>query len=57
MKRILFILLACVPLMVAAQLVQPVKWSGEEMGDSVRLKAVIDPGFHMSIIEFAHVDH
>ena len=39
-------------MMAAAQLVQPVKWTGEEIGDSVRLKAVIDPGFHMSIIEF-----
>ena len=57
MKRILFILLACLPLMAAAQLVQPVKWSGEEMGDSVRLKAVIDPGFHMSIIEFGDFEY
>lgn len=57
MKRILFILLACVPLMAAAQLVQPVKWSGEEIGDSVRLKAVIDPGFHMSIIEFGDFEY
>lgn len=57
MKRILFILLACVPMMAAAQLVQPVKWSGEEMGDSVRLKAVIDPGFHMSIIEFGDFEY
>ena len=57
MKRILFILLVCVPLMAAAQLVQPVKWSGEEMGDSVRLKAVIDPGFHMSIIEFGDFEY
>jgi len=57
MKRILFILFACVPLMAAAQLVQPVKWSGEEMGDSVRLKAVIDPGFHMSIIEFGDFEY
>ena len=52
MKRILGILLAVLPMMAAAQLVQPVKWTGEEIGDSVRLKAVIDPGFHMSIIEF-----
>ena len=56
MKRILFILFVCLPLYVAAQLVQPVKWSGEEMGDSVRLKAVIDPGFHMSIIEFGEFE-
>ena len=57
MKRILGILLAVLPMMVAAQLVQPVKWSGEEMGDSVRLKAVIDPGFHMSIIEFGDFEY
>ena len=57
MKRILFILLACVPMMAAAQLVQPVKWTGEEIGDSVRLKAVIDPGFHMSIIEFGDFEY
>ena len=55
MKRILRILLAVLRLMAAAQLVQPVTWTGEEMGDSVRLKAVIDPGFHMSIIEFGDV--
>ena len=35
-----------------AQLVQPVTWSGEEFGDSVRLKASIDRGWHMTIIEF-----
>ena len=33
-------------------MVQPVKWSGETIGDSVRLKAAIDPGWHMNIIEF-----
>lgn len=52
MKRILTILLAFLPLIVAAQMVQPVKWSGEEIGDSVRLKAVIEPNWHMTIIEF-----
>ena len=52
MKRILTILLAILPLMVAAQMVQPVKWSGEEVGDSVRLKAAIEPNWHMTIIEF-----
>ena len=56
MKRILTILLCtlysvlCTP--IFAQLVQPVKWSGEEFGDSVRLKATIDEGWHMTIIEF-----
>ena len=56
MIRILTILLCtlysvlCTP--IFAQLVQPVKWSGEEFGDSVRLKATIDEGWHMTIIEF-----
>jgi len=40
------------PLWAAAQLVEPVKWSGEEVGDSVRIKAQIEPGWHMTIIEF-----
>ena len=52
MKRILTILLAFLPLLAVAQIVQPVKWSGEELGDSVRLKAEIEPGWHMTIIEF-----
>lgn len=39
-----------------AQLVQPVKWSGEEVGDSVRLKAVIEPNWHMTIIEFGEME-
>ena len=51
MKRNLIILLVFFPLLVSAQLVQPVKWSGEEIGDSVRIKAVVEPGWHMSIIE------
>ena len=56
MKKILTILLCilysvlCIP--VFAQLVQPVKWSGEEIGDSVRLTASIEPGWHMTIIEY-----
>ena len=32
-------------------MVQPVTWTGEEIGDSVRLKALVEPGWHMSIIE------
>ena len=56
MKRYLTILLCtlysvlCTPLF--AQVVEPVKWSGEEVGDSVRLKAEIEPNWHMTIIEF-----
>ena len=55
MKRNLFIVVSilfsvlCTPL--HAQLVQPVKWSGEEIGDSVRIRAEVEPGWHMSIIE------
>ena len=52
MKRILVILFAFLPLIVAAQMVEPVQWSGEEFGDSVQLRAAIDPGWHMNIIEF-----
>ena len=52
MKKYLIILFALLPLWVAAQMVQPTKWSATEMGDSVRLKAQIEPGWHMSIIEF-----
>ena len=52
MKRIvLFITLVLCSVLGFAELVQPVKWSGEEVGDSVRLRAVVDPGWHMSILE------
>lgn len=36
---------------IRAELVKPVTWSGEEIGDSVRLKAEIEKGWHMNIIE------
>ena len=52
MKKYLIILFALFPLLVAAQMVQPVKWTGELMNDSVRIKAQIEKGWHMSIIEF-----
>ena len=51
MKRILFIIFVCLPLYVAAQMVQPVHWSGEDRGDSVRIRATVDEGWHMSILE------
>ena len=51
MRRLLFILLAFLPLLSLAQVVQPVTWTGEEVGDSVRIKATVEPGWHMSIIE------
>ena len=50
MRKLFIILFALFPLFVAAQMVQPVKWSGEELGDSVRLTATIEPGWHMTII-------
>ena len=50
MKKVLFILFALLPLFVTAQIVQPVKWSGEEIGDSVRLTAIFEPGWHMTLI-------
>ena len=56
MRKILIILLAIMPVMAGAQIVQPVTWSGEERGDSVRLKAVVEPGWHMNIIEFGELE-
>ena len=60
MKKILTILLLALVswllIPVKAQMVEPVKWSGEEIGDSVRLKAVIEPNWHMSIIEFGEME-
>ncbi len=52
MRKYFFILLALIPFFANAQVVQPVKWTGEEIGDSVRLTATIEPGWHMTIIEF-----
>jgi len=37
------------PLFVTAEIVQPVKWSTVEDGDTVRIKALIDEGWHMTI--------
>ena len=51
MKKIFFILLAILPLTMSAQMVQPVHWSGEDRGDSVRIRATVDEGWHMSILE------
>ena len=53
MKRLLNILVLtlCSLLSAQAELVQPVTWTGEEIGDSVRIRAEVEPGWHMSIIE------
>ena len=53
MKRIFIIVFGLLSLVVGAvhaQMVQPVKWSGEEAGDSVRLTATIEDGWHLTLI-------
>lgn len=51
MKRYLIILFyALLPMMAVAELVRPVKWSGEQVGDSVRVTATFEPGWHMTLI-------
>lgn len=52
MRKLLSIFVCLLPLWVVAQIVQPVTWSGEEVGDSVQIRAAIEPGWHMNIIEF-----
>ena len=51
MKRI-GLLIGCLFafLMLSAQVFQPVTWSGERVGDSVKLTATIEPGWHMTLI-------
>jgi thiol:disulfide interchange protein DsbD len=52
MKRVTNILVfaLCSVLFAQAQIVQPVKWSGEKVGDSVRLTATFEDGWHMTLI-------
>ena len=53
MKRILNTIFAviAIALTAQAQLVQPIKWMGEVVGDSIRLTATIEQGWHLNIIE------
>lgn len=53
MKKLMTILIAVIAIAVTAkaQLVAPVKWAGEVVGDSVRLTATIEKGWHLNIIE------
>ena len=52
MKKIMTIFaVIAIALTAAAQIVQPIKWTGEVVGDSVRLTATIDKGWHLNIIE------
>lgn len=57
MRQYLIILLLLLPVWAGAQMVEPVKWSGEELRatsseavDSVRLTATIQDGWHMTLI-------
>ena len=53
MKKLMTILFAvmAIALTAEAQIVQPVKWAGAVEGDSVKLTATIEQGWHLSIIE------
>ena len=52
MKKFIYTFVAIfIALAAEAQLVQPIKWTGEVVGDSVRLTATIEQGWHLNIIE------
>ena len=52
MKKFIYTIVAIfIALAAEAQLVEPIKWSGEVVGDSVRLTATIEKGWHLNIIE------
>ena len=52
MKKIMTIFaVMAIALTAQAQLVEPIKWTGEVVGDSVRLTATIEKGWHLNIIE------
>ena len=52
MKRIITIFAAiAIALTAGAQIVQPIKWTGAIEGDSVKLTATIEKGWHLNIIE------
>ena len=52
MKRIMTIFaVIAIALTATAQIVQPIKWTGAIEGDSVKLTATIEKGWHLNIIE------
>ena len=53
MKKLMTILFAVIAIVLTAQaqIVQPVKWTGVVEGDSVKLTANIEKGWHLNIIE------
>ena len=48
--------LCLLPLMVHAEIIQPVHWQGEPFGDSVRITATIDEGWYLSVMQLAGED-
>ena len=56
MKKLMTILFAvmAIALTAAAQIVQPIKWAGAVEGDSIRLTATIEKGWHLNIIELGN---
>lgn len=59
MKRIMTILFAVIAIAITAnaQIVQPVTWTGVVDGDSIRLTATIEQGWHLSIIELGEGEY
>ena len=53
MKRIIYTFFAvmAIALTAQAQIVQPIKWTGAIEGDSIKLTATIENGWHLNIIE------
>ena len=55
MKKFIYTFVAIfIALAAQAQLIQPIKWTGEVVGDSVRLTATIEQGWHLNIIELGN---
>lgn len=51
MKRLLtFVITTLLTFSLYAQILQPVKWQAQVVGDSTRMVATIDPGWHMTLI-------
>jgi thiol:disulfide interchange protein DsbD len=58
MKKFIYTIVAMfIALAANAQLVEPVKWSGEVIGDSVRLTANIEQGWHLNIMEIGYGEY
>ena len=55
LQLLIFTLL--LPLCLKAQIEQHVFWSGEKVGDSIKLTATIDEGWHMTLISVGEEDY